>query len=51
VATQATHESRCNVRLAPGVSLTFNRLINAKSAVSPIMVLKPSKVLGSSPES
>ena len=30
---------------------TFNRLINERSAVSPIMALKLSKVLGRSPES
>lgn len=32
-------------------SSTFSRLINAKSAVSPTMALKLSKVLGRSPES
>lgn len=32
-------------------SSTFSSLINSKSAVSPIMALKLSKVLGRSPES
>lgn len=37
-----------SLKLSPS---TFHRLINEKSAVSPLMALKLSKVLGRSPES
>jgi addiction module HigA family antidote len=37
-----------NLKVSPG---TFSRLINEKSAISPLMALKLSKVLGRSAES
>lgn len=44
--------SSCEVAIRLQINpSTFNRLINERSAVSPIMALKLSKVLGRSPES
>lgn len=44
----------CSVDVATKLQVspsTFNRLINGKAGISPIMALKLSKVLGRSPES
>lgn len=44
----SSNDVAAKLRVSPG---TFNRLINEKSAISPVMALKLSKVLGRSAES
>jgi len=44
----SSNEVARNLQVSPS---TFNRLLNEKSAISPEMALKLSKVLGRSPES
>ena len=46
--TLCSVEVATKLKVSPG---TFNRLINGKVGVSPIMALKLAKVLGRSPES